>query len=162
MKPENATAHTSSRFPPAARVRAKADYARVFERARRTSDPLLVLHRVAGDSPARLGLAVSRKVSPHAVVRNRIKRALREQFRLLRTQLQPGDCVVVARSGAATATSAQLRAAFVNAMQRAGALRAPQSGPATMPPPLNSPAVPSTSLSIDEPEPDAGRETPAR
>ncbi|HZV38372.1 MAG TPA: ribonuclease P protein component, partial [Pseudoxanthomonas sp.] len=79
MKPENATAHTSSRFPPAARVRAKADYARVFERARRTSDPLLVLHRVAGDSPARLGLAVSRKVSPHAVVRNRIKRALREQ-----------------------------------------------------------------------------------
>lgn len=155
MKPEN-TAGVSSRFPPAARVRAKADYARVFEQARRTADPLLVLHRVAGESPARLGLAVSRKVSTRAVVRNRIKRALREQFRLLRPQLQPGDCVVVARSGAATATSAQLRAAFVKALQRAGALRASGSGPATMPPPLNSPVVPSTSLSTDEPELDAG------
>ncbi|HWU69885.1 MAG TPA: hypothetical protein VN017_00825, partial [Pseudoxanthomonas sp.] len=80
-------------------------------------------------------------------------------FRLLRAQLQPGDCVVVARSGAATATSAQLRAAFIKALQRAGAL---QSGPATMPPPLNSPVASSTSLSTDEPEPDAGRETPAR
>lgn len=158
MKPEN-TAEASSRFPAAARVRAKADYSRVFERARRTSDPLLVLHRAAGEAPARLGLAVSRKVSPRAVVRNRIKRALREQFRLLRPQLQPGDCVVVARSGAAGATSAQLRTAFIKALRRAGAL---QSGPATMPPPLNSPVVPSTSLSTDEPEPDAGRETPAR
>lgn len=155
MKPEN-TAGISSRFPPAARVRAKADYARVFEQARRTADPLLVLHRVAGESPARLGLAVSRKVSTRAVVRNRIKRALREQFRLLRPQLQPGDCVVVARSGAATATSMQLRAAFIKALQRAGALRASGLGPATMPPHLNSPVVPSTSPSTDEPEPDAG------
>ena len=162
MKPETA-AEASSRFPAAARVRAKADYARVFEQARRTADPLLVLHRVAGDMPARLGLAVSRKVSTRAVVRNRIKRVLREQFRLLRPQLLPGDCVVVARSGAATATSAQLRAAFDRALQRAGALQhALQSGPATMPPPLNSPAAPSTSPSTDEPEPDAGRETPAR
>lgn len=161
MKPENPI-ETSSRFPAAARVRAKADYARVFEQARRTADPLLVLHRVSGESPARLGLAVSRKVSTRAVVRNRIKRTLREQFRLLRTQLMPGDCVVVARSGAAAATSAQLRAAFVKALQRAGALRAPQFGPATMPPPLNSPAVPSTSPFTDEPAPDAGRETPAR
>lgn len=146
-------------FPPAARVRARADYARVFEQARRTSDPLLVLHRASGESPARLGLAVSRKVSARAVVRNRIKRALREQFRLLRAQLLPGDCVVVARSGAAAATSAQLRVAFIKALQRAGAL---QSGPATMPPPLKSPVVPTTSLSTDEPEPDAGRETPVR
>lgn len=155
MKPEN-TAEASSRFPANARVRAKADYARVFEQARRTADPLLVLHRVAGESPARLGLAVSRKVSTRAVVRNRIKRVLREQFRLLRPQLLPGDCVVVARSAAAAAPSAQLRAAFVKALQRAGALRALQSGPATMPPPLNSPVVPSTSPSTDEPGPDAG------
>lgn len=155
MKPETAT-EASSRFPAAARVRAKADYARVFEQARRTADPLLVLHRLAGDSPARLGLAVSRKVSTRAVVRNRIKRTLREQFRLLRPQLLPGDCVVVARTAAAEAQPAQLRAAFIKALQRAGALRAPQSGPATMPPPLNSPVVPSTSLSTDEPEPDAG------
>ncbi len=158
MKPLNVHG-TSNGFPPAARVRAKADYARVFEQARRTSDPLLVLHRVAGESPARLGLAVSRKVSPRAVVRNRIKRVLREQFRLLRAQLAPGDCVVVARTAAAAASPAQLRVAFANALLRAGAL---QTGGATMRPSLDSPAASSTSPPTDEPEPDAGRETPAR
>ena len=161
MKPEMAI-EPRLRFPPAARVRAKADYGRVFEHARRTADPLLVLHRVAGDAPARLGLAVSRKVSPNAVVRNRIKRVLRDEFRRLRPQLANGDCVVVARSAAASATSAQLRAAFVNALQRAGALPASQSAAATMPRSLNSRVVPTTSSSTDEPDSATGRETPAR
>ena len=136
MKPENLP-QASSRFPAAARVRAKADYAQVFERGKRTADPLLVLHRLPGESPARLGLAVSRKVSPRAVVRNRIKRALREQFRALRPRLATGDCVVVARSAAATVPPALLREAFVRALQRAGAL---PGAAATMPPSLNSPS----------------------
>ena len=149
MKPETSRMFA---FPPTARVRAKADYARVFDQARRTGDPLLTLHRLPGVQPARLGLAVSRKVSPRAVVRNRIKRVLREQFRLLRPQLLPGDCVVVARGGAAQAAPTQLRAALVKALQRAGAL---SSQAATMPPPLNSPCVPTTSPST-APASDAG------
>ena len=75
-------------------MRTGAEYARVFEQARRTSDPLLSLHWLAGETPARLGLAVSRKVDPNAVGRNRIKRVIRDQFRKLRAQLPGGDYVL--------------------------------------------------------------------
>ncbi|MEJ7746402.1 MAG: ribonuclease P protein component [Luteimonas sp.] len=111
-----------ARFPREARVRARGEFDAVFKQARRTSDPLLSLHWLVSGTPARLGLAVSRKVDPHAVGRNRIKRILREQFRALRAQLASGDYVCVARAPAAKADAPALRAAFVGVLQRAGAL----------------------------------------
>lgn len=145
----------STGFPRAARVRAGADYARVFDQARRTSDPLLSLHWLAGDAPARLGLAVSRKVDTRAVVRNRIKRQLREHFRRLRADLPGGDYVVVARAPAAQASASQLRATFARVLVRAGALPAPAAG-GTMPPGLNSPSLPPIPPSSAKPASDAG------
>jgi ribonuclease P protein component len=119
-------------FPRAARVRAKADYGRVFEGGRRCSAPALTLHWLQDGRQARLGLAVSRKVDPHAVGRNRIKRQLRECFRQLRATIPDGAYVVVARAPAATLPGPELRAAFVALMRRAGAL--PPTDPAgTMP-----------------------------
>jgi len=120
-------------FPRSARVRKGAEYARVFELAKRTSDPLLSLHWLASESPARLGLAVSRKADPHAVGRNRIKRALRERFRQLRDRLPGGDYVLVLRPAAAKASREQLGACFEHTLQRAGALP-PTAAPGTMPP----------------------------
>ena len=119
-------------FPPAARVRASAEYGRVFDGGRRHSSPALSLHWLRDAQPARLGLAVSRKVDPNAVGRNRIKRQLRDQFRHLRATLPPGAYVVVARPPAATMPNPALRAAFLALLQRAGAL--PPADPAgTMP-----------------------------
>ncbi len=118
---------SGARFPRQARVRARGEFDAVFKQARRTSDPLLSLHWLPGDAPARLGLAVSRKVDPHAVGRNRIKRALREQFRKLRTQLANGDYVCVARAPAAKADGRALRTTLVSVLQRAGALPAPDA-----------------------------------
>jgi ribonuclease P protein component len=116
-----------ARFPRSARVRTRAEYSRVFDGGRRASHPLLGLHWCADEArPPRLGLAVSRKVDPNAVGRNRIKRILREQFRALRPQLASGDYVVVARPAAAPAPPGELRAAFISLLQRAGAL--PPSG----------------------------------
>lgn len=88
----------------------------------------------AANRGARLGLAVSRKVDARAVGRNRIKRALREQFRVLRDGLLPGAYVVVARAGARAADNASLRVALVSLLQRALALP-PQPLTGTMPAP---------------------------
>ena len=103
-------------------MRARAEFDRAFKDGRRTSDPLLSLHWLRDDVPARLGLAVSRKVDPHAVGRNRIKRVLRAQFRALRVQLPNGAYVVVARSPAAKVEAAALRNTFQSLLRRAGAL----------------------------------------
>jgi ribonuclease P protein component len=109
-------------FPRHVRVRARAEFDRAFQQGRRTASPLFSLHFVAGPPPARLGLAVSRKVDPHAVGRNRIKRVLRDLFRQLRAQLADGDYVVVARKAAAQSENATLREGMLSLLQRAGAL----------------------------------------
>jgi len=120
------------RFPRSARVRARAEFDRIFKLGRRIAAPSLALHLLAEGDVPRLGLAVSRKVSANAVVRNRIKRALREEFRHLRTALPGGDYVLVARHGAADMPLTALRAEFVALLKRAGALPPPPSD-GTMP-----------------------------
>lgn len=146
----NATPIVSSafprkRFPRSARVRTRAEYTSVFNGARRVSDPLMTLHWLNGDSPPRLGLAVSRKVDTRAVGRNRIKRVLRNATRHLRSCLAGGDYVIVARAAAKTASNQQIHEAFERLLRRAGALP-PAGVSGTMPPregvgpfPLNAP-----------------------
>ncbi|KAF1686836.1 ribonuclease P protein component [Pseudoxanthomonas broegbernensis] len=114
-----------ARFPRGARVRSRADYTRVFDGGRRLGDALLGLHWLPGDGEPRLGQAVSRKVDPRAVGRNRIKRILRETTRRIRPQLAGGDYVVVARPAAARASHAQIAAALTRLLRKAGALPAP-------------------------------------
>lgn len=126
---------TSLRFPRTARVRTRADFDRVFKDGRRTGLPFLALHwRADPAGVARLGLAVSRKVDPHAVGRNRIKRQLRDAFRQVSAELAPGDYVIVARPGASQRDGLELRAAFLDLLRRARALPPPAAA-VTMPPP---------------------------
>lgn len=128
--------------PKAARVRAGWEFELTFKQGRRTATPLLALHWHDDDVSPRLGLAVSRKVDRRAVGRNRIKRALRDQFRHLRPQLPRGRYVVVARPAASTCSGATLRETLVNALQRAGALPAPAAAvtmPGVFPTPRRSP-----------------------
>ena len=66
----------------------------------------------------RLGLAVSRKVSPRAVCRNRIKRQVRESFRHHMHKFASLDLVVIAKPPAARAESSQLRAELTQLWQR--------------------------------------------
>lgn len=54
------------------------------------------------NSPA-LGVTVSKKVSKHAVHRNRIKRQIREFYRLRQHQLDPAELVITAKASCAQA-----------------------------------------------------------
>ncbi len=132
---------TAARFPRQARVRARADFDRIFRDGRRVALPALALHWLDDGQPARLGLAVSRKVDARAVGRNRIKRILREAFRHLRPTLANGAYVLVARAPAAVMTPVALREAFHQLLRRAGALPLP-AAEVTMPPADSRPASP--------------------
>jgi ribonuclease P protein component, eubacterial len=57
---------------------------------------------------ARLGLAISKRVSKRAVERNRIKRLVRESFRRVRHLLPPIDVMVMAREQAAGMPGSEL------------------------------------------------------
>ncbi len=89
-------------FPASCRLHSTGDYQRVYRNGRRFSAKhfLLFFHFSPGDS-SRIGLAVGRKVGP-AVVRNRVKRRLREILRRLRSGFPtPADVVIVAHPAAA-------------------------------------------------------------
>ena len=97
-------------FPPEARLHSADDFA--FLRACRK--PLrgryFVMRHIPGrQETARLGMAVSRRTSKRATVRNRIKRTVRESFRQHRDRLPLIDLLVIARSAAADASNQQLR-----------------------------------------------------
>lgn len=93
-----------SPFPAARRLRTPADFGRVLKGGRRRADALFTLVSLKGEAPvARLGIAVSKKVSKSAVQRNRIKRLVRESFRRRGPGLPALDIVVLARPEAAGA-----------------------------------------------------------
>ncbi|MBW8851630.1 MAG: ribonuclease P protein component [Xanthomonadales bacterium] len=128
--------HASTRYPRTARVRARPEFDAVFQQGRRAANAVLALHHLADERPARLGLAVSRKVDPRAVVRNRIKRVFRDRFRRLRGGLPGGAYVIVARAAAARASGDALRDAFDQALRR---LALPPSKPGVTMPPASPP-----------------------
>ena len=99
----------------------------IFQRLYRTNgqaNGYLVLYaRKNRTGTNRVGITVGKKLG-HAVVRNRVRRRLREVYRLNEDKFQPGwDIVVVARTRAIYAEFAQLVDAYMTAAQKAGILK---------------------------------------
>jgi ribonuclease P protein component len=106
------------------RLRSAADFSRLRERAPRAwAHPLLVLYAAPNDLPhTRVGITVSRRVGK-AVVRNRVRRRIREAARLLLPEIAAGfDLVFIARPPAAAAEWSALKTAIENMLGRAGLL----------------------------------------
>jgi ribonuclease P protein component len=116
-------------------LRASAEFQAVFGEGKRVSGTYLRLQaRLHADAElARLGLTVSKRVSKLAVVRNRLRRVLREVFRQQRATLPAGDYMLIAKPEAARADNAALRADLLTLFERARTLKR-TTPPGTMPP----------------------------
>lgn len=104
-------------------------FRRLYRKGASIANGYLVLYcRRNGSQQNRVGLTVSAKLG-HAVQRNRLRRRLREIYRLHEHAFAPGyDLVVVARSRAMQASYWQLERAYLSLAGQLGLLRRENEG----------------------------------
>lgn len=109
----------SIKFPKSARLLTESEYKEVFDLSCKSSDSLLIVLALNnGRARARLGLAISRKCARRAVDRNRIKRVIREAFRLSRAKLPGLDFVVLCRAVATESSNSALGASLLAQLEK--------------------------------------------
>ncbi|WP_053096144.1 ribonuclease P protein component [Frateuria defendens] len=119
-------------LPREARLRRAGDFAAMRQASGRFGGRCFsVRFRPNGLDHARLGMAVSRRVSKRAVERNRIKRLLRESFRHHRHRLPAFDVLVIARESATSLPGPALLAEIEALWRRLPPLK-PSDGPGTI------------------------------
>ena len=100
------------------------EFQRLYSKGKSAVTPFLVVYvRKTKKKTNRIGITVSTKLGK-AVVRNRVRRRLRELYRLSEEAFVPGcEIVVVARVRAVKASYSQLQKAFMSACAKLGILR---------------------------------------
>lgn len=107
-------------FPRQLRLTQARQYSAVFGDGDRLASPRLLLRvRENAVDNARLGMAISRKRARTAVLRNRIKRLLRERFRRQQAQWPALDLVVMLRGPLQLTDLGELGDEFQHLVERA-------------------------------------------
>ena len=111
-------------------MRRRADFDRVFQQGRHNSARLLAVRSVANEQAlTRYAFAIPKRVGG-AVVRNRVRRRLREILRSL--PLQEGfDVVITVRPEAAASTFSGLKLELTTLLRRGRLLNGPAQGRAS-------------------------------
>lgn len=106
------------RFPRARRLRTRTEFQQIYQQGQLHRDEHFRIFYVkkAPTEPGRLGLSVSKKLGK-AHERNRVKRLLRETFRLHPELTQGLDLIVQPREIAMSLENSQLRQRFLRALQ---------------------------------------------
>lgn len=100
-------------FPAHKRLRRKSEFDAAYARGRRFGNGFFAVTASSNDKHgARLGMAVAVRTAGNAVERNRIRRTIRESFRLHQHALPAVDLVVSARPKARGAPGAELHASL--------------------------------------------------
>ncbi len=90
-----------SNFPKSYRLLNPFEYRQVFNTGKKLHGKYFILFISESDQiHSRIGLIISKKVSKHAVQRNRIKRQIRESYRMHKHHLPAIDIVVMAKKSA--------------------------------------------------------------
>ena len=105
-------------------VKENYEFRRIYAKGRSGVSPYLVVYvRPNRRGRNRLGVTVSTKLG-HAVVRNRVRRRLRELYRLHKAELLPGyDLIVVARVRAVDMPYAKLEKQYLHCLSQLELLR---------------------------------------
>jgi ribonuclease P protein component len=98
-------------FPKTARLLSPKDYKPVFDNSRYkvSTKQFLLLATASQARRPRLGLVIAKKHVSKAFQRNRLKRVLRESFRLRQSEIPLIDIVVLARKDADKLAPLELR-----------------------------------------------------
>lgn len=106
-------------FGPELRLRSKLQFDAIYAGGRRIDDRFFGLRVIPnGLQHPRIGLAVAIKTAGNAVVRNRVRRLVRESFRLAQNDLPAVDIVVAAKFPTREAPLPTLRASLAALWQR--------------------------------------------
>ena len=110
-------------FCPNERLRKRSEFERVYAERFSRGNRYMVVYIVPNNlAHSRLGLSVSKKVG-RSVVRNRVKRHLREAFRLNKHLLRPAqDVVAIARRPLVELPSKETANQFINLLGKMNAL----------------------------------------
>ena len=104
----------TARFQRSQRLCRPAQFQAAYNQGRRFGNELFTatvrIHE--GSGGACLGLSIAARTVGNAVSRNRLRRQVRESFRLAQARLPPVDIVIGARSAARTAPASELRSAL--------------------------------------------------
>lgn len=106
------------------RLHSRRDFLRVYSQGQRVFTPTLVAYFLKNSLDYdRLGMTVSRRIG-NAVVRNRVKRRIRELFRTTRRPASGfADIVVNARKPAATSPFHHLQKDYTKILEGVGKIR---------------------------------------
>jgi ribonuclease P protein component len=119
MQPSQRPKQSRLQFGADLRLRSKLQFDAVHAGGRRVDDKYFALRfKPNGLDHARIGLAVAIKTMGNAVTRNRLRRLIRESFRLSQHDLPAVDIVVAAKNPAREAPVTSLRASLATLWNR--------------------------------------------
>lgn len=113
-------------------IKSNRDFQWLYRRGKSAVSPTLVIYwRRNREGASRLGITTGTKLG-HAVTRNRVRRQIREIYRLNRDKLVPGrDIVIVARVRAVSGGYHAMERDFLRTARKLGLLLKPETAEKT-------------------------------